>query len=211
MLAEPGGEDIAAAAACPAVPWRAVSITARAASSGTARAVGQLRIRNASMPWSANRALERGGIALARRVADDVDRIAVAPGRRQAPGRAARSFPAPMRRAGRRPLRAHRWRARRRRRHWSGWQAGRRFCSRVSARVSAASNSSAMCLDAQHAGAAERGVVDRIAAGEHAGMRGAPPARRRSKCPAFSTSTGLPRGAARAADMNLRPWVMPST
>src|SRR6266542_3402288 len=65
-------------------------------------------------------------------------------------------------------------------------------------------------VDAQHSGAAEGGLMDGVAAGEHPGMRrcGASPA---VEWPALSTSTGLAHAAARAADMNLRPWVMPST
>ena len=57
--------------------------------------------------------------------------------------------------------------------------------------------------DAQHAGAAEGGVVDVVGAGQGAGVRGA--ARAPSgKRPALMAISGLLRAAARAADMNLR-------
>ena len=63
---------------------------------------------------------------------------------------------------------------------------------------------------AQHAGAAERGVVYRVGSGQRAAVRS-----RRARAfacrPDLQTITGLPRAAARAADMNLRACVIAST
>ena len=66
------------------------------------------------------------------------------------------------------------------------------------------------CRDPQHAGAAEGGVDTPRSL--PASMPVCEAAARAPACerPAFSTSTGFSRAAARAADMNLRPCVMPS-
>src|SRR6266545_2563898 len=89
--------------------------------------------------------------------------------------------------------------------------SGARFARRPPAAASALAASTPESIDrldrgvdAQHSGAAEGGLMDGVAAGEHPGMRrcGASPA---VEWPALSTSTGLAHAAARAADMNLRP------
>ena len=62
---------------------RAASATACAAASGSVTATGEYIASSASTPGSASAAAGRRGEALGRRVADDVERIAARPLRRQ--------------------------------------------------------------------------------------------------------------------------------
>ena len=118
--------------------------------------------------------IQRGGVALAGSIADDVDGIAVAPGRRQDLAqpldrlRRQRGQPAARRferigrkHAGAAAIRQDRQpvavlRVRERQRLGGIEQLGHR-------------------RDAQHPRATKRGVIDRVAAGEHPGMRGRRP------------------------------------
>ena len=176
------------------------------------RAVGQFSTRIASTPWSSNRTVQRVGVALRRRVADDVDRIAARPGRRQHRVEAPDASPARARRAGRR--------------HRSDASVASTPTPPPLVRIASRSP-----LPAPRRGQGLDGVeqlLQRVAraACRRGGTRRRRPRRRRrarrcarrrprapSACrPGLDHDHRLERAAAaRAADMNLRAWVIAST
>ena len=183
---------------------------ARAASTLSATAVGQFRTSTASLPRSVEHRLERRRVALARRVADDVDRIA----------RGSR-WAAARHRAARRLRRQLGEPAALLDQAVGGEHADAAAVGDDRQAIAGDAHIAAErldCgeqliegLDAEHAGAAEGGIVDPIRAGERAGVRLCC-LRRLARCgPALITTTGFERAAARAADMNLRACVIAST
>ena len=122
-------------------------------------------------PCVGEQRFERGRITRSRRVADDVDRVAAAPGRRQYPveprDRRGRQFGEPPALRGQRVGRENAGAAAigQDREPLAVLLAGQR--QRLD-RIEQLGH----CRDPQHAGAAERGIINAVAARQHAGMRG---------------------------------------
>jgi hypothetical protein len=158
--------------------------------------------------------VERGAVAAGRGVADDVDRVAVRPGGRQGGvergqrlGDSSASVPPAVHQGVGR--------------HHAGAAAvgqDREPLARLRPGAPPPAPGSRPrrtvlggVVHAQHAGAAEGGVVDRVRRRPARRCASARPARAGGVRPDLTTSTGLVRAAARAADMNLRALVTPST